>query len=102
MDCFAYGWHADVRELGAWNHLTVNINDYRQKREQNLIDMAKDAASRANATGEEVIMPPMESFDRRIIHMALSADSSVRTESVGEGRDRRLIIYPTSTPPSSS
>ncbi len=90
------------KKIGAWNRLVVNINDYRQKREQTLMEMAKDAAERAKTTGEEVVMPPMESFDRRIVHMALAEDKAVHTESVGEGRDRRLIIYPTSTPPSSS
>lgn len=83
-------------QVQVWHRLIVNINDYRQKREQSLAEMAKAAAQRVRSTGEEVIMPPMESFDRRIVHTVLAADSSVRTESVGEGRDRRLIIYPAS------
>lgn len=85
------------RRLGAWHRLTLNVNDYRERREQNLREMALSAAERAKATGKEVIMPPMESFDRRIVHMALADDSSVVTESVGEGRDRRLIISPASS-----
>lgn len=89
------------KQLGAWHRLVININDYRQKREQALVDMAHGAAEQAKTTGQEVVMPPMASFDRRLIHMALAENKDVRTESVGEGRDRRLIIYPASSQSSS-
>ncbi len=82
------------KQVNSWHRLTFDINDYRQKRLQNLEAMAQEAVARVNSSGDEVIMPSMGSFDRRIIHLALDQDSSVRTESVGEGRDRRLIIYP--------
>lgn len=90
------------KQLGEWHRLIVNINDYRQKHEQNLIEMAKATAARVKATGQEAMLPPLESFDRRLVHMALSDDQTVRTESMGEGPDRRLIIYPASPPPTSS
>lgn len=87
------------QKLEEWYHLKLNINDYRDKREQSLQEMAHNAAERAKETGEEVVMPPMQSFDRRIVHMELSQDKDIRTESVGEGKDRRLIIYPTTSKP---
>lgn len=82
------------KKLGVWQRVIFNINDYRERREQNLHEMAMTAAERAKATGKEVVMPPMESFDRRIIHLALSKDPTVVTESIGEGKDRRLVISP--------
>ncbi len=82
--------------LGEWPHVVLNINDYRQRRQQNLTEMASAAATQATTTGQEVIMPPMESYDRRIIHLALSENPQVRSESVGEGKNRRLVIYPVS------
>jgi spoIIIJ-associated protein len=43
-------------------------------------------------TGEDMELEPMNAADRRIIHIALKEDAFVMTESVGEGRDRRLVI----------
>jgi len=82
------------KQLEEWHRITVNINEYRDKREQSLKEMAANSAERVLNTGEELVMPPMGSFDRRIIHMALSENPDVITESVGEGKERRLIIYP--------
>lgn len=84
------------KKLGMWQRVIFNINDYRERREQNLREMALTAAERAKLSGKEVVMPPMESFDRRIIHLTLADDPSVVTESIGEGKDRRLVISPAS------
>ena len=84
------------QRIGEWYRLSLNINDYRERREQVLVEMAKNAAERVKATQEELIMPPMASFDRRTVHLTLAKEQGVRTESVGEGRDRRLIVYPDS------
>lgn len=77
---------------GTWTHLTLNINDYRQRREQSLQQMALSAADQARSTGQEVVMPPMGSYDRRLIHMALGSEPDIATESIGEGRNRRLVV----------
>lgn len=83
-------------QVKSWHRLTLDINDYRQKRLEDLNGMAEEAVARVVSSGEEIVMPAMGSFDRRIIHLALDQNQAVRTESVGEGRDRRLIIYPNS------
>ena len=82
------------QQLKSWYHLTVNINDYRQNREATLTEMAHNAAQRVRLTGKEVVMPYLESFERRLIHMALSGEPDITTVSLGEGRDRRLVIRP--------
>jgi len=84
------------KDLDQWCRISVNINDYRERREESLIEMAKNTAQRVNQDGEETVMPPMNSFDRRIVHLALAGKKGIKTESVGEGKERRLVVYPQS------
>ena len=86
------------QQLKSWHRLTVNINDYRQNREATLTEMAHNAAQRVRLTGQEVFMPYLDSFERRFIHLALSQEPDLETVSLGEGRDRRLVIRPQSEP----
>lgn len=86
------------QQLKSWYRLTVNINDYRQNREATLTEMAHNAAQRVRLTGQEVVMPYLDSFERRFIHLALSQEPDLETVSLGEGRDRRLVIRPQSEP----
>lgn len=81
--------HQQLRE---WHRVIINVNNYRQNREQVLNDMAHNAAERVRLTHQEVIMPYLESFERRLIHLALADSPDIETVSVGEGRDRRLVI----------
>src|SRR3989344_1131952 len=80
------------QKTGDWRRLILNINNYRQNREETLKDMAHNAADRARLTGQEVAMPYLASFERRLIHLNLAEEKDIETVSVGEGRDRRLII----------
>lgn len=86
------------QKLGVWYRLLVNINDYRQNREATLTEMAHNTAQRVRLTGQEVVMPYLEAFERRLIHLALANESDIATVSVGEGRNRRLVIRPQSEP----
>ncbi|OGY17281.1 MAG: hypothetical protein A2784_03680 [Candidatus Chisholmbacteria bacterium RIFCSPHIGHO2_01_FULL_48_12] len=86
------------QQLKSWHRLTVNINDYRQNREATLTEMAHNAAERVRLTNKEVVMPYLDSFERRFIHLALSQETDLETVSLGEGRDRRLVIRPQSEP----
>lgn len=86
------------QQLKSWHRLTVNINDYRQNREATLTEMAHNAAQRVRLTGQEVVMPYLDSFERRFIHLALSQELDLETVSLGEGRDRRLVIRSQSEP----
>lgn len=84
------------QKLGVWYRLLVNINDYRQNRTEALNNMATTAAERVRLTRQEVVMPYLEAFERRLIHLALADEVDVVTISVGEGRNRRLVIRPQS------
>ena len=74
--------------------IAIDIEGYRQRRESSLKDMANKVASRAIQTGRSIVLEPMSAADRRIVHMALSDNSGVSTESVGFGDDRKVTILP--------
>ena len=70
----------------------IDINGYKQKRAELLRDMAHRARREASTGSGVVELEPMSAFDRRIIHTTLDAYNNIKTESTGEGRDRRVII----------
>jgi spoIIIJ-associated protein len=80
---------SDVRQ-----RIVVNAAEYREKREDMLVEMAHQAARRARATGREVPLEPMSPRDRRIVHMTLRDDEDVRTFSRDEGRFRAVVVAP--------
>jgi spoIIIJ-associated protein len=72
--------------------VSVDAAGYRRRHEERLLDQARRHAAKVRKTGEDMELEPMNAADRRIIHIALKEDAFVMTESVGEGRDRRLVI----------
>lgn len=72
----------------------LDVNSYRQEKNQAVIDMAKNAAEDAIESGRAVMLRPMSAYERRLIHMELSEDSRVVTESVGEGESRKVVVKP--------
>lgn len=74
--------------------LFVDINNYRKERERLIIQLARAAAKKAALTKEEIALPPMNSYERRIIHLELASNPEVKTESQGKGRARHVIIKP--------
>lgn len=72
----------------------VDAADYREKRKAAIERLAKDVVDEVISTGQEKDMRSLDARDRRIVHMFLKDNPSVKTESVGQGRDRRLIISP--------
>lgn len=82
------------KKFGSWRRISVNIGDYRQKRQETLESMATNAAQRAKLTKAPVTMPYLLSNERRIIHLTLSQDPDVETISEGIGKDRRLVVRP--------
>jgi len=83
-----------AKKLGKWERVYVNVGDYREKREEALMYMAQRAAERALASGRPVELTQLSASERRVIHLTLSGDERVKTESEGEGSERKLIISP--------
>lgn len=80
------------KKLGRWVKAYVNVGDYREKREEALMHMAQRAADRALTSGRPVELSRLSPAERRIIHLTLSGDERIVTESVGEGDARVLVV----------
>ena len=74
--------------------LSLDVEQYRQRREDGLREMADRVASRVRETGRSIQLEPMTPADRRVIHIYLDEQEGVRTESVGYGEDRKVQILP--------
>lgn len=82
-----------AKELGQGApRVNVDAAGYRRRHEERLLEQARRIAARVRKSGEEIELDPMTAADRRIIHIALREDAFVTTESVGEGRERRIVI----------
>jgi len=73
-----------------------DINNYRREREVLITELARAAAQKVLATKAELSLPPMNSYERRLVHTALAHHPDVATESLGIGRDRYVVIRPIS------
>ena len=80
---------------GDYIKLGLDVAGYRDKRESDLTALAQRIGAKVRKTGRSFAMEPMNPYERRIIHSAISKMEGVRSESKGEGRDRRVIIYST-------
>lgn len=83
-----------TRKLGDGNYFTVDIEGYRRRRERQLSTLAVRTAETVKRTKRPTTLEPMPPNERRIIHLTLSEDRYVETDSVGEGEDRRVSISP--------
>lgn len=79
----------------SYKPIRLDINGYRERRQQALNELSDHAADQAIQSGREIILPPLSSGERRLVHMHLSQRADVTTYSEGEGRNRRLIVRPT-------
>ncbi len=76
------------------SNFVVDIEGFRQRREQALTRLAERMAEKARQRGEPIGLEPMSAYERRIIHMTLRNSADVYTESAGEGKQRRVRIIP--------
>lgn len=74
--------------------VVLDVENYRQRRESSLRDMALKVAARVAQTNRSITLEPMPPADRRIIHTSLSDHPGVSTESTGEGEGRKVTIMP--------
>ncbi|MBI4094123.1 hypothetical protein HY417_04115 [Candidatus Kaiserbacteria bacterium] len=73
-------------------HFLIDVNDYRAKQIKDLQQKALMMAERARSFQYDVELSPMTSYERLIIHTTLQDAPNVKTESQGEGRNRRVVI----------
>ena len=84
------------RTAGRWPQLVIDVGNYRQRRQESLEALARRMAEQVRASRRPMPLEPMQSYDRRIVHMVLRDDTTVYTESTGEGENRRIVIFPRS------
>ena len=87
------------RSDDSFEKISVDVADYRQKREKDLEASAKKAAAKVLKTGRPFGFEPMNPYDRRIIHAVISQIDGVKSESKGEGSSRRVMVYSTNPKP---
>ena len=73
---------------------SLDVEQYRRRREDTLIDMAKRIAQEVRESGDVITLEPMPAAERRIVHLTLAEEPGVRTESVGTGPDRQVEVMP--------
>jgi spoIIIJ-associated protein len=95
LDALEYlGNRIFAHAVGEDKHLIFDSGSYRAQREKELRLMAEKAAEKVRASRIPFTFDPMTPNERRIIHLALSEDTSVRSESQGNGENRKVTIYP--------
>ncbi|MEO8229248.1 MAG: RNA-binding cell elongation regulator Jag/EloR [Chloroflexota bacterium] len=84
------------RRMGDWTRVLVDVEDYRGRRERQLVEIAKRASERVVETGKMLQLEPMSALERRWIHIALRENPDVVTQSIGEEPNRRIVVLPRS------
>ncbi len=82
------------RELGRWVPLQIDVQHYRQRREDELRRLADRIAEQVASTGRKQSLEPMPPNERRIVHLELRDNPHVKTESVGEDPHRKVTVIP--------
>lgn len=80
------------RKTSDRTRIILDIEGYRQRREETLIKLAKRLADKVKKTGNRVVLEPMSPQERRIIHTTLQSDWKISTFSEGEEPNRRIVI----------
>jgi spoIIIJ-associated protein len=82
------------RSLGRRANVIIDVEDYKFRRRSKLKSIAEKSASKVEKTGSRISLEPMSPSDRRTVHMALVDYKKVKTQSRGEGVNRKVVIIP--------
>lgn len=80
------------RRMGTWTRVLVDVEDYRGRRERQLVEVATRAADRVSETGQMLQLEPMSALERRWVHLALRDREGITTQSIGEEPLRRVVV----------
>lgn len=83
-----------TRRSGTRIRVVVDVEGYRERREQALAELARRTADRAAREQQKIMLEPMDAADRRVVHTTLAADPRVYTQSCGDGAARRVVVAP--------
>lgn len=88
------GSKSKTGEAEGFKRVILDVSGWRQNKEKELAEKALEWANQVKEGGQEMELEPMPSWQRRIIHMSIQEIDGVESESIGEGRDRHLVIRP--------
>lgn len=74
------------------SHHVIDLNYYRKERERLITKLARAAARKATVTEKQVELPPMNSYERRLVHLEIRTHPELETKSTGKGKERRVVI----------
>ena len=92
LDSLQYLTSLAANSANGYYKVTLNIGNYRERREQTLTNLAKRVSSQVLRTGRNRTLEPMNPYERRIIHTVVQEIEGVSSHSVGEGSGRRVVI----------
>lgn len=82
------------KSLGRFVRVSLEVGDYKKDRTEFLKSLANETKERVLSENREIMLPNLKSWERRIVHLFFQDDKEVVSESMGEGRDRTLVIKP--------
>lgn len=82
------------KKLSLKANFILDINSYRQEKDNSLVKLAHATADQAIREQRAIVLRPMSAYERRIVHMELSNHEQVKTESIGEGEERKVVVSP--------
>lgn len=85
---------AVATQTGEFVKVSIDIGDYKQRKQDKIVVLAKKIAREVGRTKIEAKLDPMNSYERRLVHSALADNKYVTTESVGEEPNRAIVIKP--------
>ena len=84
------------KKIGSFVRVNLEVGDYKKNRSEYLERLAMQTKERVLAENKEHILPSLKSWERRVVHLILQDDEEVVSESLGEGKDRVLVVKPRS------
>ena len=73
-------------------NFVVDFNSYKKEKNDSIVSLAKEMAKKTVSEKKAVVLRPMTAYERRLVHMELSENKDVVTESIGDGDDRKIVI----------
>ena len=83
-----------AKEVGEFKRVSLEVGDYKKNREDYLKNLAAQTKERVLSENREVSLPDLKPWERRVVHMFFQEDDEVVSESVGEGKERTLVVRP--------
>lgn len=85
------------KKVGHFVRVNLEVGDYKKNRSEYLERLAMQTKEKVLSENKEHILPSLKSWERRVVHLILQNDEDVESESMGDGKDRVLVVRPRSS-----